>query len=160
MIIGLGAAYFFPLRVSGGLDLEPSLHWPDPLFVTEPHPKAGPILVTVDYQIEPERAADFVKAMREVRRILQRDGALRWGLFADPAQPGHYLETFLVESWAEHMRQHARVTVEDRRAQELARSFHVGASPPMVTHLIAEDISKRNNGNEPEQTFLDQNGCE
>jgi MFS family permease len=158
MILGLGAAYFFPLHSRGGLDLEPSQHWPDPLFVTEPHPKAGPVLVTVGYQIEPERAADFVTAMREVKRILRRDGALRWGLFADPAQPGHYLETFLVESWAEHMRQHARVTIEDRRAQERARSFHVGASPPVVTHLVAEDTSKRSNGNERELPLLDENG--
>ncbi|HEV7473906.1 MAG TPA: MFS transporter, partial [Pyrinomonadaceae bacterium] len=154
MIVGLGAAYFFPLRASGGLDLEPSMHWPDPLFVTEPHPKAGPVLVTVEYQIEPERAADFMTALSEVKRILQRDGALRWGLFADPAQPGHYLETFLVESWAEHMRQHARVTGEDRRAQDRARSFHIGASPPVVTHLIAQDISKPSNGNDRDQPVM------
>jgi MFS family permease len=158
MILGLGAAFFFPIHSSGGLDLEPSLHWPDPLYIDEPHPKAGPILITVDYQIEPARAADFVKAMREVKRIMRRDGALRWGLFADPAHPGHYLETFLVESWAEHMRQHARVTNEDRRAQERARSFHIGAAPPMVTHLVAQDTSKRNNAGDREPVVLEQNG--
>ena len=81
--------------------------------------------------------------MREVKRILRRDGATRWGLFADPAKPGHYVETFLVESWAEHMRQHARVTNEDRIAQDLVRSLHAGDSPPVVTHLIAHDFSKR-----------------
>ena len=85
--------------------------------------------------------------MREVKRILQRDGAVAWGLFADPALPGHYLETFLVESWAEHMRQHARVTGEDRRAQDLARSFHIGSSEPVVTHLVAQDLSKRGDAN-------------
>ena len=68
---------------------------------------------------------------------------MRWGLFADPAQPGHYVETFLVESWAEHMRQHARVTNEDRIAQDLVRSLHIGDEPPAVTHLIAQDFSKR-----------------
>ena len=78
--------------------------------------------------------------MREVKRILQRDGAVRWGLFVDPAQPTHYLETFLVESWAEHMRQHARVTGEDRRAQDRARSFHIGSAPPAVTHLVAQEF--------------------
>ena len=88
------------------------------------------------------RVDDFVAAMREVKRILQRDGAVRWGLFVDPAQPTHYLETFLVESWAEHMRQHARVTMEDRIVQDRARSFHVGPDEPVVTHLIARDLSK------------------
>jgi MFS family permease len=143
LLAGLVFAYFFPLHVGGELDLEPSLHWSEPIVVSEPHPEAGPILVTVDYQIEPSRADEFVAAMHEVKRILRRDGAMRWGLFADPAQPGHFVETFLVESWAEHMRQHARITNEDRGAQERVRTFHVGDKPPVVTHLIAQDFAKR-----------------
>jgi MFS family permease/quinol monooxygenase YgiN len=143
LVAGLAAAYFFPLRTGDEPDLEPSLHWSDPIVITEPHPQDGPVLVTVHYQIEPERADEFIAAMNEVKRILKRDGALRWGLFANPAEPGHYVETFLVESWAEHMRQHARVTNEDRHAQDLARSFHVGDSAPVITHLIAQRFSKR-----------------
>jgi predicted MFS family arabinose efflux permease len=146
LILGLAAAYFFPLRIGDEPDLEPSLHWSDPIVITEPHPQDGPVLVTVDYQIEPARAGEFVEAMLEVKRILRRDGAIRWGLFNDPAQPSHYVETFLVESWAEHMRQHARITNEDRIVQDHARSFHVGESSPVVTHLIAQDFTKRNRG--------------
>lgn len=147
LIAGLGAAYFFPLQAGGELDLEPSLHWPDPVYINEPHPLDGPVLVTIAYEIDPARADEFVAAMREVKRILQRDGAVRWGLFVDPAHPTQYLETFLVESWAEHMRQHARVTMEDRIVQDRARSFHVGPGQPVVTHLIAQDISKVNKQN-------------
>jgi MFS family permease len=143
LVLGNAAAYLFPLRAGAELDLEPSLHWSDPILINEPNPEDGPVLVTVDYQIEPRDADGFVAAMHEVKRIVRRDGATRWGLFADPARPGHYLETFLVESWAEHMRQHARHTHEDRAAQDLARSFHSGDSSPVVTHLIAEDFSKR-----------------
>jgi MFS family permease len=143
LIAGLVTAYFFPLKIAEELDLEPSLHWSEPTFVSEPRPEDGPVLVTVEYMIEPERAEAFMAAMKEVKRILRRDGAVRWGLFADPARPGYYVETFLVESWAEHMRQHARITNEDRVAQDLARAFHVGDSPPVVTHLIAQDFSKR-----------------
>jgi MFS family permease len=142
LIAGLGAAYFFPLRMGEELDLEPSLHWPDPVYINEPHPSDGPVLVTIEYQIDPARADDFVAAMREVKRIMRRDGAVRWGLFADPGRPTQYLETFLVESWAEHLRQHARVTMEDRIVQDLARSFHAGSEEPVVTHLIAQDLSK------------------
>jgi hypothetical protein len=42
---------------------------------------------------------------------------------------------FLVEPWIEHLRQHERVTQEDRLLEE-----HVGRllrEPPKVTHLIA-----------------------
>jgi MFS family permease len=143
LLMGLVAAPFFPLRSEETLDLEPSLHWSDPIIISEPRPEDGPVLVTVDYQIDPERAGEFVAAMREVKRILRRDGATRWGLFADPAQPGHYVETFLVESWAEHMRQHARVTNEDRAAQDAVRAFHLSEAAPVVTHLIAQNFSTR-----------------
>jgi MFS family permease len=142
LVVGLAAAYFFPLQVSEELDLEPSLHWSEPTVVTEFDPQAGPVLVMVDYQIAPERAAEFVAAMQDWKRIVRRDGAIRWGLFADPAQPSHYIETFLVETWAEHMRQHARVTNEDRAVQERVNSFHLGSTGPTVIHLIAQDFSK------------------
>jgi MFS family permease len=142
LVLGNGAAYFFPLRSDVELDLEPSLHWSDPILISEPHPEDGPVLVTVDYEIEPRNAGKFAAAMLEVKRIMRRDGATRWGLFTDPARPGHFVETFLVESWAEHMRQHARHTKEDRAAQDLVRSFHIGNSPPVVTHLIAQDFSR------------------
>ncbi|MDQ3744762.1 MAG: MFS transporter, partial [Acidobacteriota bacterium] len=143
LVFGLAAALLFPLRASERLDLNPSLHWSEPNFVSEIQPEQGPVLVTVEYLIDPERADEFADAMRDFERILRRDGATRWGLFADPARPGRYLETFLVESWAEHLRQHARVTNEDRAVNERARSFHLGDAPPVVTHLIAEDTSRR-----------------
>jgi MFS family permease len=142
LIVGLVAALFFPLRINEQLNLSPSLHWSEPTVVSEPPPEHGPVLVIVEYRIDTERADEFLLAMKDLERILRRDGATRWGLFADPAQPGRYVETFLVESWAEHMRQHARVTIEDRAAQERVRSFHIGDAPPVVTHLIAEDFSQ------------------
>jgi hypothetical protein len=142
LIVGLVSALFFPLRINEQLDLSPSLHWSEPTVVSEPPPEHGPVLVMVEYHIDLERVEEFLLAMKDLERILRRDGATRWGLFADPAEPGRYFETFLVESWAEHMRQHARVTIEDRAAQERVRSFHIEDLPPQVTHLIAEDLSR------------------
>lgn len=142
LVVGTAATPFFPLRADENLDLSPALHWSDPTFVDEPQPDRGPVLVTVEYRIDPARAAEFAEAMKDLRRIARRDGAMRWGLFADPARPGRYLQTFLVESWAEHIRQHARLTREDVAAQHRAASFHTGDSPPAVTHLVAEDLSR------------------
>jgi hypothetical protein len=62
--------------------------------------------------------------MQAVRRQRLRDGALRSGLYSDPADPGRYVETFVVESWSEHLRQHERVMVSDRLADERARISH------------------------------------
>ena len=124
------------MRFEEASDLTPSEHWPEPVFSTEPEPDAGPVLVTVEYTVEPARAEKFVTAMRAVRTQRLRDGAYRWGLYNDTAAPSRFVETFVVESWAEHVRQHGRVTVADRDVEEIARAFHVGAAPPVIAHLI------------------------
>ena len=46
------------------------------------------------------------------------------------------VETFLVESWMEHLRQHERVTNADRLAQECVHRFNLFGTP-RVTHFIA-----------------------
>jgi hypothetical protein len=78
--------------------------------------------------------------MRRLGAIRRRDGAIRWGLWADAERPGHYLESFVVESWLEHLRQHERITAADRAVQRQATAFHRGAEPPRVTHFIHERI--------------------
>ncbi len=127
------------LRLTGPRDVDttPSGHWPEPPLLVERHPEHGPVLVTVEYLIDPTRGAEFTHVMQAVRRIRRRDGAVRWSLFEDASTPGRYLETFVVESWAEHLRQHARATVADREVQTKAWEFHQSDSRPKVTHWIA-----------------------
>src|SRR6266404_2586590 len=73
---------------------------------------------------------------REVR-LWTRACAVRWAVYQDPGQNGRYVESFIVESWLEHLRQHERATVGDRTVQERIRRFHIAGTPPSVTHLIA-----------------------
>jgi MFS family permease len=120
-----------------GIDTTPSYHWPEPPPLSGVHPEHGPVLVTVEYLVDPRRGKEFARAMQALRRIRRRDGAIRWGLYEDAIAPGRYLETFVVESWAEHLRQHERVTVSDQEMEAPAHAFHLGPEPPKVTHLIA-----------------------
>jgi MFS family permease len=135
----IAAAATFRLRLAGlrELDTRPSGHWPEPILVVERNEEHGPVLVTVEYSIDPASARDFAQAMQPMRRIRRRDGAIRWGLFEDAATPGRYIETFVVASWAEHLRQHERVTISDRETEARALAFQQGADPPKVTHWIA-----------------------
>ena len=70
----------------------------------------GPVMVTVDYRIDPLRAAEFTSVMRESRANRLQMGALSWGLFHDTSEPGHYIEYYLDESWADHLRRFDRFT--------------------------------------------------
>ena len=96
----------------------------------------GPVLVTVEYRIA--RDADrepFLAALDHLRHERLRDGAYTWGIFEDTAEPGKFLETFLVDSWTEHLRQHARVTNADAVLQQSIRGLL--KDEPRITHLIA-----------------------
>jgi MFS family permease len=134
--------FVWRLRLPEGAapDLSPAQRWPDPQLAAAFEVERGPVLVTVEYEIDPAEAEAFARAMRALGRIRLRDGALRWGLWADAARPGRYLESFVVESWLEHLRQHERMTTADREVQAVARVFHRGNDPPRVTHFVHERI--------------------
>jgi hypothetical protein len=76
--------------------------------------------------------------MEEYGRVRRRDGAFRWGLFRDLEEPDRYVETFLVRSWAEHLRQHERSTNADREMEERLQSYVT--REPNVRHLVSTAI--------------------
>ena len=137
LVLGLAAAWRWPLHAIQHLNLMPSGHWPDPTLALTPDPQDGPVLITVEYRVPTEQAANFIQAMDAMRSFRRKDGAISWGLFRDLADPERYLETFLDATWADHMRQHARVTVEDQAIEEYAFSFQQPGVRPVATHLIA-----------------------
>jgi hypothetical protein len=138
LVAGLMTGMRFKLTCNENLDLTPSAHWPEPKVQAEPEPQAGPVLVTIEYRIDPGDADAFTEAARASGEIKQRDGAFYWNLFRDTADQGRFIEAFIVDSWAEHERQHGRLTKADREVEQRAQAFHQGASPPKISHLIAE----------------------
>lgn len=142
-LLGIAATWMFPIGVHDDIDLAPSMHWPAPLVAAEPQADRGPVMVTIEYRIDPMRLEEFTRVMREVRRMRRRGGAFYWGLFTDAADPGRVVECFMDESWLEHLRHHKRVTVADRATEQRARAFHLGEQPPIVSHLLANPLPKR-----------------
>jgi MFS family permease len=138
--LGLLAALRWRLQGIGALNLTPSVR-PEPVTVLDPEPDDGPVLVLVRYRVDLARAEEFASAMRAMRRVRRRDGAYRWGLFEDVADPSCFVETYVVRSWAEHLRQHERFTAEDLAVRERVRSFHIGDDPPAVSHFIHPDAA-------------------
>jgi hypothetical protein len=96
----------------------------------------GPVLVTVEYVIRLEDRTPFVAALTGLGSERCRDGAFDWWVFEDVAKPGRFVETFMLESWLEHLRQHTRVSNADRDLQERVNGFHLEGEPK-VTHLVA-----------------------
>jgi hypothetical protein len=96
--------------------------------------ESGPVLVTVEYVVNREHASGFLKAMHRYARVRRRDGASRWAIYRDTEHPDVYLETFIVHSWAEHLRQHERITRADRALEERVGSYT--SKEQKVRHLV------------------------
>jgi len=94
----------------------------------------GPVLVTVEYAVVPEKIAEFLEAIHQHGRIRRRDGAFRWGIYRDTEVANRYVEIFLVRSWAEHLRQHERMTQADRELERRLSGYLAGDT--VVHHLI------------------------
>jgi hypothetical protein len=136
-VLGLAAGLRWHLADSEKQDLRP-WHVSVPRLLVEPRREEGPVMVQIEYCVDPHRAEDFLHAMRDVRRMRERDGAFGWFLARDPSVEERHIESFMAESWLDYLRQLERMTNADHATEDNARSFHVSSAPPAVTALIAE----------------------
>jgi hypothetical protein len=124
------------LQAGAADDLAPALQWPMPIASPDVEGDRGPVLVTVRYRVRAEEREAFLRAVRQFGGERCRDGAFDWDIFEDLSQPGMFLETFQLDSWTEHLRQHERVTKADSVLQAEVNRFHVEGSPE-VTHFLS-----------------------
>lgn len=142
-IAGTFFSWRYKLSSGDGLDLTPSQNWPVLATEKPPYLEEGPLLVVVEYHIDQLHSDAFKDAMGKMKTIRMRDGAIKWNLFHDIETPGHYIESFIVESWLEHLRQHERFTISDREIQGHVRSFQIENRPIVVQHFIAEPVRRK-----------------
>jgi quinol monooxygenase YgiN len=108
---------------------------------------AGQILVTIEYQVSPERADDFRALMlAEGRSSRLRNGALSWELLHDVNEPGRFVETIVDESWTDHLRRFDRFSTSDQTLRERRLAFHTGAKPPVVRRHLMESTVRAAHG--------------
>ena len=137
LMIGLIAGSRYSLGTVEDMDTAPSGHWKDPTVVNEPAPDNGPVMITVEYTIDPAHNNDFIAALKKLGVQRKRDGAFQWHVYCDLSKPSRYVETFVVENWGEHVRQHERVMNADRAAEQDVDRFHIGMKSPVVRHFIS-----------------------
>jgi hypothetical protein len=119
------------------IDLTPSMHWPTPEFADDIRPDSGPVMITIEYMVRDENKEEFFRLSRKLKQLRKRDGAFFWELYNKAGTANCLVEVFMVNSWLEHLRQHARVTVLDKQLQDKIRSLLSEGSKPQRTHFIA-----------------------
>jgi MFS family permease/quinol monooxygenase YgiN len=117
-------------------DMTPSREFKVPSAAAPP--LTGHVRVTIEYQIDPAKAAEFRALMQESRRSRLRQGALAWELLRDISDPGRYIEQITDESWTEHLRRFDRVTAGDVALRDRKLAFHLPDAPPVVSRSVVE----------------------
>jgi len=143
MLLGSVALHWWqPLHAGEAPDLQPALRQ-EPLPAVQATVEEGPVLVQIEFEVGAAEAPAFVAAMDEVGHLRRRNGAIRWRLFQDVAEPTHWSETFVLGDWIEHQRLRARMTMADATLEARAVAYHRGRTPPMRRYMVARRHDSR-----------------
>jgi MFS family permease len=146
LLVGSLATWRLALPRAVALEAEPGEPWLLPqLEIPEgtDGADAGPVLVRALWSVEPAKLDDFEALARELRRLRRRTGASSWRLYHEAEDEHELVETFIVGSWAEHERQHARLSAEDAAViAQLELTLRAG-SRRVVDHSIAVATGRR-----------------
>jgi predicted MFS family arabinose efflux permease len=137
VLLGIPLSWRWKLEQGVALDLSPSLHWSRPKIAEEVENDRGPILVKIEYRIDPKDRAEFLRAIDELGQERRRDGAFAWGIFEDTAELGRFEEAYMIETWLELMHLRERVTNADRMLEDEIRQMLT--KPPHIEFLIAAE---------------------
>ncbi|MEV6493204.1 MFS transporter, partial [Actinoplanes sp. NPDC051633] len=113
-----------------------------------PDPGAGPIVVSIEYEVAADQVAPFLAAMEAMRRSRLRSGASRWELYRVGENPDLFTEQFQVPTWREHQLQHdGRLTAEDQAIEDAAFAHTLGT--PRTRHLIPPESARNTSSHRP-----------
>jgi hypothetical protein len=131
------ASFRARLQQGKDLDLSPSQHWPEPVVHDAVTHDQGPVIIQIRYEIAAEDRRAFLSAIHLLKSARRRDGAHTWGVYEDTERQGQFIEHFVEDSWAEHLRHHERVSRADMPLQQAVQAFHRGEGEPQVQHFLA-----------------------
>jgi hypothetical protein len=132
------ARFRYPLEVVDE-DLTPALEWPMPKILKDVQDEDGPVRVLIEYSVSEANARSFSRLLRAREQRRRREGAVEWDLYRDLTKPTRWLETFVVDSWGEHQRQHTRTTAADRRTSLRIAALQNPGTVPIVSHFISSE---------------------
>jgi hypothetical protein len=105
-------------------------------FPNVPNPEDGPVTVTMEFTIRPEDREAFLSLMNKVRLMFLRNGASLFRVDETLEEPGKFRTEMLVNSWAQHLRQHERTTREENELFSKALAMNANGDRPPVRHYL------------------------
>ncbi len=140
MLALLAASYRVRVRMGDEAEVTPAMQLPELAIAVEPLPDDGPVLIQVQYQIDPANREAFLHAIQSCEGIRRRNGASDWRVFRDLGKDGRFVERYIVASWAEYVRLRSRMSVADRQIHDRMEQFQQPGLPIHITRLISTSL--------------------
>jgi len=124
---------FFRLSIdfTADLNLEPA---PVTMFSNNlnrmPEPTEGPLSISTQFQVDPDRREEFLGLAGKARLIYLRNGAYGWHLKEDLARPNNFEMELIVPSWTQQLRKRERMTKNEMEIIDKLHGLHLGLNPP------------------------------
>ena len=130
--------FYRGVRVEMGqeADIIPGVRPPELAIAAEPLPDDGPVLIQLEYRIDPDHHDAFLEAVQKVGPTRRRNGATSWRVFRDLGEEGRFVERYVIASWAEYVRLRSRMTMADSRLQQRVAELQRADVPIRVSRLI------------------------
>ena len=126
---------WFRLPETEDMNLDP-MGFREPATTVPVQSRTGPVVVTIEYRIAAEDVPAFLGIMAERRVIRRRNGARRWSVLRDLADPELWIERYQSPTWTEYVRHNRRFTQDEAVIGDRIRALHMGPERPIVRRLI------------------------
>jgi hypothetical protein len=123
-----------PEMDNNGAELVPSINEPEvALAITM---RSGPVVIEIEYPIDPDDARAFYTAMLEIQRARLRNGGFNWSISRDLADPTLWTERYHFPTWADYLRMRDRFTLSDQNAQRSVDAFIIKGERKLIRRRL------------------------
>lgn len=126
---------WFPLVETESMNLDLQ-GFNEPATVVPVQGRTGPVIITIEYRIAAGDILEFLRVMAERRQVRRMNGARRWSLMRDLADPELWIERYHSPTWTEYLRHNHRFTQDDALVTCRVRALHRGTDAPIVRRLL------------------------
>lgn len=98
--------------------------------------RSGPIVVEVEYNVDPEQARKFYAAAQKLQRVRKRNGGFDWSIARDVADPALWVERYHCPTWGDYLRMRDRYTQAELDLQARADTFNRSGHGMRVRRLL------------------------
>jgi len=124
------------VRMGSEADVTPGAKLPTLTLTDEPDPEDGPVLIQIEYRVDPEARPDFLHLIQKAESIRRRNGATSWRVYRDLGQDDCFVERYVLASWAEYVRARGRMTMTDRTILDEIEAQQKDGVPLRVSRLL------------------------